>query len=476
MSPANRVSSARSRLATTITAHVSIHAGQHWPTTCRRRPNRAADRPTITGQTERPIWARALRRRCDDADEPSQGTPVLRIASDDEPAVHRHPRWVQQPVTAHRHPPLAESGRAIRRSRAGTVSDPWTTRAVSAVTVKWSFSGDPRWRAQVLVTRTCHMWMGAVGSDGYGRIAIRNPEDGPRTLTPHQIGRGQARVPADPRRRDPLACLHAGRPGRLPSTLWDGRHHRHRCRARGHAGSAQRLVRQAVSGRNLRPAQAHEQVVRQHHGRPDAPAGPRPICRRRGMNAAAVTCRPRGDHLAGGHHIRPRFRRALHPMPPTTGCTSSPLQRVARRCVRGGLQDADRPGRAGAPLVRVPVGCRSGQSVSGPEQYTQSSSHVGAPSRASRDDRVAIMVIKEVIPGRRAPRPTDACGVLQVGFPLPSVNCTGIPGFPARFSSNASCPNPCPTGLHVAEAGERDFRGRGAANIGSIPPWSVQLG
>src|SRR5664279_5657401 len=78
MSPANRVSSARSRLATTITAHVSVHAGQHRPTTCRRRPNRAADRATITGQTERPIWARALRRRCcDDADEPSQGTPVL---------------------------------------------------------------------------------------------------------------------------------------------------------------------------------------------------------------------------------------------------------------------------------------------------------------------------------------------------------------------------------------------------------------
>jgi hypothetical protein len=50
------------------------------------------DRPTITGQTERPTWARTLRRRFDDADEPSQGTPVLRIASDDEPAVHRHPR------------------------------------------------------------------------------------------------------------------------------------------------------------------------------------------------------------------------------------------------------------------------------------------------------------------------------------------------------------------------------------------------
>ena len=220
MSPANRVSSARSRLATTITAHVCIHAGQHCLPHAADGQTERPTGPTITGQTERPIWARALRRRCDDADEPSQGTPVLRIASDDEPAVHRHPRWVQQPVTAHRHPPLAESGRAIRRSRAGTVSDPWTTRAVSAVTVKGSFSGDPRWRAQVLVTGTCHVWMGAVGTDGYGRIAIRNPEDGPRTLTPHQVGRGQARVRADPRRRDPLACLRAGRPGRLPSAPW----------------------------------------------------------------------------------------------------------------------------------------------------------------------------------------------------------------------------------------------------------------
>src|SRR5664279_3988040 len=43
-----------------------------------------------------------------------------------------------------------------------------------------------RWHAQLLVTGTCHVWMGAVGSDGYGRIAIRNREDGARTLTPHQ--------------------------------------------------------------------------------------------------------------------------------------------------------------------------------------------------------------------------------------------------------------------------------------------------
>ena len=32
-----------------------------------------------------------------------------------------------------------------------------------------------RWHAQLLVTGTCHVWMGAVGSDGYGRIAVRKP-------------------------------------------------------------------------------------------------------------------------------------------------------------------------------------------------------------------------------------------------------------------------------------------------------------
>jgi len=55
-----------------------------------------------------------------------------------------------------------------------------------------------RWRAHVLVTGTCHVWMGAVGSDGYGRIAVRNAEDGPRTLTPHQVGArlGYGPIPA----------------------------------------------------------------------------------------------------------------------------------------------------------------------------------------------------------------------------------------------------------------------------------------
>jgi len=44
-----------------------------------------------------------------------------------------------------------------------------------------------RWRSHVLVTATCHVWMGAVGSDGYGRLAINNQQDGARVLTPHQV-------------------------------------------------------------------------------------------------------------------------------------------------------------------------------------------------------------------------------------------------------------------------------------------------
>lgn len=44
-----------------------------------------------------------------------------------------------------------------------------------------------RWRALVLPTSTCWAWMGAVGSDGYGRWAIRNWRGGQRTVTPHQV-------------------------------------------------------------------------------------------------------------------------------------------------------------------------------------------------------------------------------------------------------------------------------------------------
>ena len=44
-----------------------------------------------------------------------------------------------------------------------------------------------RWAAKIVDTSTCRIWMGAVGSDGYGRFSIRNDDDGERMITPHQV-------------------------------------------------------------------------------------------------------------------------------------------------------------------------------------------------------------------------------------------------------------------------------------------------
>lgn len=44
-----------------------------------------------------------------------------------------------------------------------------------------------RWDAKIVPTSACHIWMGAVGSDGYGRFSIRNDQDGERMITPHQV-------------------------------------------------------------------------------------------------------------------------------------------------------------------------------------------------------------------------------------------------------------------------------------------------
>jgi hypothetical protein len=43
-----------------------------------------------------------------------------------------------------------------------------------------------RWKALVLPTADCWVWMGAVGGDGYGRFALRRGGR-QRTVTPHQV-------------------------------------------------------------------------------------------------------------------------------------------------------------------------------------------------------------------------------------------------------------------------------------------------
>ena len=54
------------------------------------------------------------------------------------------------------------------------------------------------WHEHVVPTATCHVWMGAVGSDGYGRFQISNKYDGIRMLTLHQA---TARLGFGPRSR-----------------------------------------------------------------------------------------------------------------------------------------------------------------------------------------------------------------------------------------------------------------------------------
>lgn len=56
-----------------------------------------------------------------------------------------------------------------------------------------------RWRGRLAVTAACHVWMGAVGSDGYGRFSVRAAGGGgERMVTPHQVAAlvGHGSVPA----------------------------------------------------------------------------------------------------------------------------------------------------------------------------------------------------------------------------------------------------------------------------------------
>ena len=44
-----------------------------------------------------------------------------------------------------------------------------------------------RFWSLVVVSSTCWVWGATVGSDGYGRFALRQPDGRQRTVTPHQV-------------------------------------------------------------------------------------------------------------------------------------------------------------------------------------------------------------------------------------------------------------------------------------------------
>jgi hypothetical protein len=88
--------------------------------------------------------------------------------------------------------------------------------------------------------------MGAVGSDGYGRIAVRNAEDGARTLTPHQVG----------------ACLGYG-PIPAGATVL------HDCEVRLCCRAAPGHLRVGTQAENMRQAVARGRAVGPRPGRVD---------------------------------------------------------------------------------------------------------------------------------------------------------------------------------------------------------------
>src|SRR5664279_5673790 len=84
------------------------------------------------------------------------------------PGVTRSARVARDPGTgtARRPGPCRGDRRRVpwRKGGSGRVSQSWGRP------LRLSHADIVRWRAQLLVTGTCHVWMGAVGSDGYGRI------------------------------------------------------------------------------------------------------------------------------------------------------------------------------------------------------------------------------------------------------------------------------------------------------------------
>jgi hypothetical protein len=103
-----------------------------------------------------------------------------------------------------------------------------------------------RWHSHLVMTATCHIWMGAVGSDGYGRLAINNKQDGSRMLTPHQVA---ARIGFGP--------IPAG------ATLL------HHCEVRLCCNYDPRHVQVGTQGENMRQAVARGRAVGPRPGRVD---------------------------------------------------------------------------------------------------------------------------------------------------------------------------------------------------------------
>ena len=123
-----------------------------------------------------------------------------------------------------------------------------------------------RYHRHVLKTASCHIWLGAVGSDGYGKFSIRNKLDGERVISPQQVS----------------ARLTFG-PMPLGSTLM------HDCDVRVCVSTAPGHVRVSTQGENMRQAAWRGRAV-----------GPRPghVDTRGKVGASRAVQAALRDHLA----------------------------------------------------------------------------------------------------------------------------------------------------------------------------------
>lgn len=123
-----------------------------------------------------------------------------------------------------------------------------------------------RFHRHVLATASCHIWLGAVGSDGYGKFSIHNKLDGERVISPQQVS----------------ARLKFG-PLPLGSTLM------HDCDVRVCVSTAPGHVRVSTQGENMRQAAWRGRAV-----------GPRPgqVDTRGKVGASRAVQAALRDHLA----------------------------------------------------------------------------------------------------------------------------------------------------------------------------------
>lgn len=123
-----------------------------------------------------------------------------------------------------------------------------------------------RFHRLVVVTSTCRVWVGAVGSDGYGKFSIHNKIDGERVISPQQVS----------------ARLAFG-PMPLGSTLM------HDCDVRVCVSTAPGHVRVSTQGENMRQAAWRGRAV-----------GPRPghVDTRGKVGASRAVQAALRDHLA----------------------------------------------------------------------------------------------------------------------------------------------------------------------------------